>query len=337
MTGKDPSVAKLRQARELLACNPHRSLKIAETLAAKAGSSPRAGEVFGFLGLVRHTTGDLSGAHSAFDEASRREESELARGHVLRMWALLELDRRRYDEALRKANRGLALIEGAEPSYRDVAQGYLSRGIVFRHCERYDDAESDYRKALRLIHPKKDADLHFKALQNLSLALLFGAREPRRVERALKTLDVANRQLRRYRIRLKSLQNASVLWIRGLAYRIVGADERAETLMSRAREILFELGALTEWTRLSLDVTEIYMHYGKWGMVKRTLGEILDHTQDAEVLAVIAVFYDAIRADAVTVTEDVVERVYSTVHGDQRLPPSLGLAEAVADTEPIGF
>lgn len=331
-------LSRFREAKEKLASDSRGALKIAEALSEELeGPSEIQGEVLSLLGLARRICGDQEGAHEAFQRACRVEASPLSLGHAHCQWALLELDRRRHDEALRKVARGLELIESAEPSPRDVAQGLLSRAIVLCHTERCDEAENDIRRVLGLVHPRQDADLQVKALQNLGLVLLKGAREPRRVQKALKILDEANGLLRKHRIRLKSLQNASVLWIRSLALRLVGADERAETLLLRARDILFYLGAVPQWTSLSLDLIEIYMHYGRWGMVKRTLGEILDHAKDAEVLAAVAIFYDAIRADAVNVTEEILRDVYSKVHGDRRQPPELGLAEMADDSEPIGF
>lgn len=334
---KQPFRFRLREAREQVVDDPRRALRALEKLSRETEQRPEIhGEVLVELAYARRVSGDREGAHEAFRRASAVEESPLKLGHVFCQWALLELDRHRHDEALRRVERGLELIEAAEPSHRDVAQGLLSRAIVLSHAQRYDDAERDNRSALELIHPRKDADLHFRAMQNLSFDLLTSAIDPCRVERALRTLDEANKVLRRYRIRLKTLQNACVLWVRGHAFRKIGADERAESLFVRARDILFEIGALSHWTSLSLDLIEIHMHYARWGLVKKTLGEILDHAQNAEVLAAVAVFYDAIRADAVEVTGSVLERVYAAVHGGHRQPPDLVLGET-DDSEPIGF
>ncbi len=328
--------SELRRAHRLLSTNPQVSLKTAEDLVERIDGavSDLLGEALGLLGMARRLTGDHRGAESAFASASSVETTRLRQGIVYCQWALLDLDCHRPEEALRKASKGLALIESADPPDRVLAQGLVTRGIAFWYNVHYDKAAADNREALLLIHPRADADLHFKAVNNLGISLLFGSRDSAQISEALRTLDQAYDLLRRYRIPQMSLQNARLLWTRGLAYRLVGADELAETLLTQASKILFALESWSDWVRLSLDLIELYMHYGRSGTVAATLAEMLKHAGDPETLTILKVFEEAVRQDVLT--DDVVRAVYAQVHGNERKPPLVG-EEYDPCEPPIGF
>ena len=328
--------SELRLAHEIVSTDPKRARRIAESLLEQVeGFDELLGEVLSVLGLARQCCGDREGAYSAFKSASSVEPCRLKKGHIYRRWAILELDLDRHEEALRKVSKGLALIESSDPPNRDKAEGLITRGMVFWHNGEFDKAAEDSRDALKLIHPKKDSKLHLGAVHNLGLALLFGGRDVAGIKEALKTLDEAARLLRRYRIPSKSMQGAMILWTKGLAHRMAGADERAEAFMQKASAIFLELGWYSQWTQVSLDIIELHIHYNKWGLVKKLLGDMLQHATDAKIIAVLIRFYDAIQADVVSVTEEMLCEVYARIHRGERKPPILGTPKS--EWEPIGF
>ncbi len=340
MTSKTKTRSELRQARAIVASDPLEARRIAEDLLNRMeGTDDLLGEVLHLVAQSRHYCGDQEGAFSAFQGAFSVESRRLERGLIYCDWAALELDRHCYDDALGRAVRGVALVESADPSNRDLARALLLRGVVFRHTENYDEAEQDYRHALLLIHAKRDADLHLVAIQNLSLLLMFSKRDTERVSAALKILDEAESLLKRYRVRRKSVQYASILWAKGIAYRYIAADEKAEIILNRARQTFFELEAFGHWNPISLDLIEVYMHYSRWGMVRKTVSEMIEYANDTEIIAVLTLFRDAVKAD--TVTDEILREVYQKIHGDQRKPYTLGQEEQIhdelEDLEPIGF
>lgn len=324
----------MRKAHGLLSTDPQQARELAEGLLERVGPfQDLRGEVLHLLGIARHYSGDVEGAYSAFQSASEVESSPLLLGHVYCRWALLEADRERLREALRKAAKGVALVEGSEPSRRDLAQALVARGLVFWSCEDYDSAEHDNRRALTLAHPRTDAKVYLSAVHNLGLVLLFGDKHPQRIREALATLAEAGKLLRRFRIPVRSMQSGVLIWTKGLAYRMAGADERGEALLKKARTVFEEIEAWTEWRRVSLDLIESYMHYDQWGHVRRTATEMLQLTTDSAATASLKAFLEAVKKEAVS--DGILRNLYHSVHGKQRKVPPVFAEDDELD--PIGF
>lgn len=334
MATREDVKRNLCKATDLLSTDPREAKRIVEDLLASSEDMPELhSRVLTTLGQARKSCGDREGAAWAYRKAIEIEPSALERGHIFSRFSILEVENHRYHEALDKACRGMALIEQAEPTARDLAQGLIARGMAHVYSRQFLEAERDVRRSLELIHPKKDSRLYHAALHNLSRVLLLGNRSPARIKEGLKLLDASNKLLRRFRVPLKSVQNGTLLWAKGLAFRMTGCDERGEALLQRAAKILFEIGAHTDWIHVSFDLIDIYIHRTRWGMVKMTVAQLLPHVNDAETIAVLKTLHSAIRSDTITVAEEILDGVYRHVsRGKYRsLQPS---KPAQADTSP---
>jgi tetratricopeptide (TPR) repeat protein len=288
------------------------------------------------LGLARWSAGDWPGAYAAYQDALSVEPRTLGRGHLYCQWGLLEIERRELEAALEKIATGYSLIVRAEPSGRDLAHGLIARSVCYWHHGRYYEAEADCRRALvDHIHPKRDARLHFSAVQNLALCYVYGTGGVERIVRALDALGEAEAALRRCRLALRnSKQGAYLLWTRGMVLRMIGAVERSESLYQSARQVFERIGAMTEWIELSLDLGDIYLDHGQWGRLRSLVGEMLQVTRDPETVVALTLFLGSL--DRRQLDDEVLRRVYRTIHGHRRKVPVV--PTPVDELEgPIGF
>ena len=330
----------LQKAHEALSTDPQQSKRLAERVLDSAHEIPELlGETLTALGAARHYCGDREGARSAYRSAFDLEACRVKRGSILCRWALLELDRHNAREALEKACQGIALVESGACSNRELARALLARATVYLRTDRYEDGEYDTRLALRVMHPRKDDDLHYTALHNLSAGLLWGKRNPKSINRLLVILDEVKQHLRRHRITKNSVQNGCVIYARGLANKLAGSEERAEVLFRESQSVFFAISAITDWLRVSLDLIELYMHHQRWGRVKLLAAEMLRYADDAETIAVLRVFYEAVAGDHVEMTEEILTAVYTKIHGDIRRVPQLVTPRDIdeLDVEPLGW
>ncbi len=180
--------------------------------------------------------------------------------------------------------------------------GLLARAIVYRQTGWYDEAVSDIKRALHLIHPKKDADLHYKALHNLTLALLFGKRDAESLEAAMRTFDEVRDLLRKHRITKRSSQYGQLLHAQGLANKLAGAEERAQDLFRKSQKVFFEIKNITDWLRVSLDLIELNMHHQRWGHVKVLANEMTRYANDTETIAAVRAFLEAVKSEPLELT-----------------------------------
>jgi len=127
---------------------------------------PRVALILGDLGYLYLKAGKHTESEKQYKSAIAMLEKEVGREHIriaefLSGLGQLYFETVRYDEAEQHLKRGLAICEKEEKPDLEVKAGILSNlgCLYFRGLGRYEDAESFFKKALKII--EKDLDMHF--------------------------------------------------------------------------------------------------------------------------------------------------------------------------------
>lgn len=127
---------------------------------------PRVALILGDLGYLYLKAGKYNESEKQYKSAIAMLEEEVGREHIriaeyLSGLGELYFETGRYDEAEQHLKRGLAICEKEEKPDLEVKAGILSNlgCLYFRGLERYEDAESYFKKALKII--EEDLDMHF--------------------------------------------------------------------------------------------------------------------------------------------------------------------------------
>jgi len=127
---------------------------------------PRVAIILGDLGYLYLKAGKYNESEKQYKSTIAMLEKEVGREHskiaeYLSHLGQLYFETARYDEAEKHLKRGLAICEKEEKPDLEVKAGILSNlgSLYFRGLERYEDAESYFKKALKII--EEDLDMHF--------------------------------------------------------------------------------------------------------------------------------------------------------------------------------
>ncbi len=232
------------------------------------------------LGSAHRTLGQLEEAAQAYEKAieiSRQAGfSDLEMTDLHCRLAIFRMVQHRREEALELASRAVDAERRHPPARRqndNLCAALVIRGIILSRegspeKARFKEALRDLMEALSLCHPRRSPRVFYTALHNLALVVLEGAHRVEDLDAALRRVNEAQKMLRRYRVRRRSVADAKLRWIRALILARFGATQRAEQLLIDARQDLAELGVVIDVILISFDLADIYLAERRWGTLR---------------------------------------------------------------------
>jgi hypothetical protein len=237
--------------------------------------------------------------------------------------AYLRMDQSRFCEAIEFADKNITLCR-AEWTNHEVGVGYTVLGAIYLQMVLSEDLVPKGEPihslscALELIDSRKSVSAYEATFCNLSLALLEGY--PLEPQHALGCIRKAQKLQANSRITRKTLPGSQLRWILGLVHLRSGATHRAEVTLRRVSRVLKDLGYLGHYSRVSLDLAEVYHRQGQWGRLRILAEEILtlEGVCSKDGLAALRVWCKAIRKGEVDT--NTWERVLRTVRWPPQAP-----------------
>ncbi|MCP4749332.1 MAG: hypothetical protein GY866_00420, partial [Proteobacteria bacterium] len=178
------------------------------------------------------------------------------------------------------ANQAVSLFE-INHRIQDLCPAMVVRGIVNLNRSRMGNAPAirkaaeDFRKALSMCNGKKSPRVHYAAAHNLGLTILEGNLPWDDLKETIGSVKQARENLRKRKIKRRSVPDAKLRWILGLARSRSGWNPQAERLLTTARNDLITLGAMSEVALVSLDLGELYLAEDRWDDLARISADVV--------------------------------------------------------------
>ena len=182
------------------------------------------------------------------------------------------------------------LLTAAAPGTEIHAAALIVRGVAYRILT--GDilrSQRDYIHALSMLNPKEHERVYCAAIHNLGCAILLGSTQ---LDPILGALKLAEKGLRRQRVRKSSIPHAKVRWLRALAFEKFGSTQLATELFKRVRNDLFSLGAYKDFVQVSLDLSRLYYIDGRVQPIRRIAGELAELPLSLEQRAIILLWQE---------------------------------------------
>lgn len=296
---------------DLVHRHPAAALKAAETAPRLAAAVPEEDSpqgrrkhrdqrvrADGILGSAYRSLGRHAEARQALGQAlhlARKGTSPAARTLLYRRIAYLDAVEKKYDQALKRANRAKEVSDGAN----SLGGAYVVRGYVKVKLGQYSDGVRDFGKALSIIDPRKDTGGEAKRLRYSAVHNLLYAISQNPSPESLGDVRFYLRQARKLvPAHRRSLPRYLLYWLEGLILIKLGSGRRGERLLLRAREGFREVGACFELALVGLDISALYRDEGRNAeleeLAAETYRQFMGLSADAEAIAALKLWKDAI-------------------------------------------
>lgn len=275
----------------LAACfdEPQRGTELAELAVAAAeamrrdpeNDSPRltadlAALAWAQLANARRVTSDLHAAGHAFATASQRLDAgtgdALPRARLLSFKASLAADRQQYSEAIALAERAAHLYRRLGDSHA-YGRTRIKQATFQAYADELESACDLLAGALLDVDPGSEPRLALAAHLNRASYLDQLDRHDEAVVELAAAEPLASAALDRVRWE----------WLAGRVAGHLGQPERAETLLTAARDAFMEHGVGYDFALVSLDLAALYAEQGRSGDMKRLAEEMLPIFTSREV------------------------------------------------------
>lgn len=305
----------LDESKKRMASNPREAYELAEAADAvllRSHRSPGVADGFArasaYMANALRAQGNLRGARERFKYTRSLIQSQgvtnpLIYAEVDSAEAVLEMDQRRFGEALALIHRSVALyaLAGAK---EEAAHPLTTLGLIYYHQGDLEQAIEATRSATALIQPEQNLRLYLGVRHNLTLFLSEAG-----------YYEVASEALLRDRPLYEEFSDLYTklrfTWLEGRIALGLGREAAAESAFLATREGFVSQGIGYDVAMVSLDLALLYTKQGR-------VEELLSLSEEMhkifaakdihrEAVAALLIFEEAARNQEVTV--DLVERL----------------------------
>jgi tetratricopeptide (TPR) repeat protein len=189
------------------------------------------------------------------------------RGELLIITSSLKIAQRRFEEAVRIADRAAALYRSVHETHLEGST-LIKKGMALGEAGLHEEAITAIRSGLSRIDAARDPRLLLIGKHNLSCELIECGRWME-----------AGYLLEELRPLYQEIADTALLgrfyWLQGLCAKRLGQLARAEARLGQAREAFLEQGLGASVFAVSVDLAEVYAQTGRLRRARETLDEVI--------------------------------------------------------------